>query len=75
MADERDAQKAYWQEHSTEPTVEAMMLDSKAADIDRLERPEVTITTPLAPIPPCSPPPPPLLTIHSPPHTRRSCDY
>lgn len=38
---ERDVQKAYWKEHSGEPTVEAMMLDSKAADIDKLERPEV----------------------------------
>lgn len=41
-AEEREAQKAYWLEHSTEATVEAMMLDSKAADIDKLERPEVT---------------------------------
>lgn len=39
--EEREAQKAYWKEHSTEATVEAMMLDSKAADIDKLERPEV----------------------------------
>ena len=39
---ERDVQKAYWLEHSGEATVEAMMLDSKAADIDKLERPEVT---------------------------------
>jgi phosphoethanolamine N-methyltransferase len=38
---ERDAQKSYWLEHSSEPTVEAMMLDSQAADIDKLERPEV----------------------------------
>lgn len=38
---ERNAQKAYWKEHSGEATVEAMMLDSKAADIDKLERPEV----------------------------------
>lgn len=38
---ERNAQKAYWEEHSVEATVEAMMLDSKASDIDRLERPEV----------------------------------
>lgn len=37
---EREAQKQYWLEHS-EPTVEAMMLDSKASEIDRLERPEV----------------------------------
>lgn len=38
---ERQAQKAYWKEHSENATVEAMMLDSKAADIDKLERPEV----------------------------------
>mmetsp|Transcript_33320 Transcript_33320/g.60218 ORF Transcript_33320/g.60218 Transcript_33320/m.60218 type:complete len:262 (-) Transcript_33320:993-1778(-) len=39
--DERDVQKAYWAEHSKSPTVEAMMLDSKASEIDRLERPEM----------------------------------
>jgi hypothetical protein len=38
---EREAQRAYWSEHSN-GTVEAMMLDSKAAEIDVLERPEVT---------------------------------
>lgn len=38
---EREAQRAYWKEHSSEATVESMMLDSKAKDIDRLERPEV----------------------------------
>jgi hypothetical protein len=38
---ERDVQKQYWLEHSTEPTVEAMMLDSNAAVIDQMERPEV----------------------------------
>jgi hypothetical protein len=38
---EREAQKQYWAEHSTEPTVEAMMLDSSASEIDRLDRPEV----------------------------------
>jgi hypothetical protein len=38
---ERDVQKQYWLEHSTEPTVEAMMLDSNAAIIDQMERPEV----------------------------------
>jgi len=40
-AAERDAQKTYWEQHSKVPTVEAMMLDSKAAEIDRMERPEV----------------------------------
>lgn len=38
---ERAAQKSYWLEHSSQPTVEAMMLDSKASEIDQLERPEV----------------------------------
>lgn len=38
---ERETQKAYWKEHSGEATVEAMMLDSHAAEIDKLERPEV----------------------------------
>lgn len=37
----RNTQKDYWKEHSKEATVEAMMLDSKAAEIDKLERPEV----------------------------------
>lgn len=37
---ERQMQMSYWKEHSGEATVEAMMLDSKAADIDKLERPE-----------------------------------
>lgn len=41
LAAEREVQKAYWTEHSSTPTVEAMMLDSKAAEIDQLERPEV----------------------------------
>lgn len=39
---ERAAQKSYWLEHSSQPTVEAMMLDSKASEIDQLERPEVS---------------------------------
>jgi phosphoethanolamine N-methyltransferase len=38
---ERAAQKNYWLEHSSQPTVEAMMLDSNASEIDQLERPEV----------------------------------
>jgi len=41
LTEERAAQKDYWLQHSAEPTVEAMMLDSKAAEIDQLERPEV----------------------------------
>lgn len=39
---ERQAQKTYWLQHSSQPTVEAMMLDSKASEIDQLERPEVS---------------------------------
>jgi hypothetical protein len=42
-AEEREAQKAYWKEHAAQATVESMMLDSKAKDIDRLERPEVRV--------------------------------
>ncbi|KAI5660278.1 hypothetical protein M9H77_29071 [Catharanthus roseus] len=38
---EREIQKSYWMEHSADLTVEAMMLDSKAADLDKEERPEV----------------------------------
>jgi hypothetical protein len=41
--EERQVQKSYWIEHSLQPTVEAMMLDSKAAEIDQLERPEVCV--------------------------------
>ncbi|KAE8667762.1 Phosphoethanolamine N-methyltransferase [Hibiscus syriacus] len=41
VGDERKVQKSYWIEHSVELTVEAMMLDSKAADLDKEERPEV----------------------------------
>lgn len=39
--DERDIQKSYWVQHSADLSVEAMMLDSKAADLDKEERPEV----------------------------------
>ncbi|TKY61072.1 Phosphoethanolamine N-methyltransferase [Spatholobus suberectus] len=38
---ERDIQKSYWVQHSADLSVEAMMLDSKAADLDKEERPEV----------------------------------
>ncbi|KAM0944378.1 putative phosphoethanolamine N-methyltransferase [Dioscorea sansibarensis] len=38
---EREVQKSYWIEHSQDLTVEAMMLDSRAADLDKEERPEV----------------------------------
>ncbi|KAK9067568.1 hypothetical protein SSX86_011679 [Deinandra increscens subsp. villosa] len=39
--EEREIQKNYWVEHSVDLTVEAMMLDSMAADLDKEERPEV----------------------------------
>ncbi|KAL9330354.1 hypothetical protein ACSQ67_005357 [Phaseolus vulgaris] len=38
---ERDMQKLYWVQHSADLSVEAMMLDSKAAHLDKEERPEV----------------------------------
>ena len=41
---EREVQKSYWIEHSQDLTVEAMMLDSRAADLDKEERPEVRET-------------------------------
>lgn len=41
VGQERDVQKNYWMEHSADLTVEAMMLDSKASDLDKEERPEV----------------------------------
>ncbi|KAJ1394241.1 S-adenosyl-L-methionine-dependent methyltransferase [Sesbania bispinosa] len=39
--DERDVQKTYWIQHSVDLSIEAMMLDSKASDLDKEERPEV----------------------------------
>ncbi|KAK8924086.1 Phosphoethanolamine N-methyltransferase 1 [Platanthera zijinensis] len=39
--EERREQKNYWMEHSKDLTVEAMMLDSQASDLDKEERPEV----------------------------------
>ncbi|RWR77402.1 phosphoethanolamine N-methyltransferase 1-like protein [Cinnamomum micranthum f. kanehirae] len=39
--EERAIQKNYWIEHSADLTVEAMMLDSRASDLDREERPEI----------------------------------
>ncbi|RCV16706.1 hypothetical protein SETIT_3G159500v2 [Setaria italica] len=38
---ERKVQKSYWEEHSKSLTVESMMLDSRAADLDKEERPEI----------------------------------
>lgn len=40
---ERAAQKSYWADHSATASVEAMMLDSQAAVIDKEERPEVCV--------------------------------
>lgn len=55
--EERKAQKSYWEEHSKDLTVEAMMLDSRAADLDKEERPEVTesIHEPIHACPPDQP--------------------
>ncbi|KAL8201946.1 hypothetical protein R6Q57_011093 [Mikania cordata] len=39
--EEREIQKNYWVEHSVDLTLEAMMLDSMASDLDKEERPEV----------------------------------
>lgn len=41
IVEEREIQKNYWIEHSADLTLEAMMLDSKASDLDKEERPEV----------------------------------
>jgi len=42
LGKEREVQRHYWLEHTPDkPTVETMMLDSKAGEIDKLERPEV----------------------------------
>lgn len=40
---EREVQKNYWIQHSADLTVEAMMLDSQASDLDKEERPEVML--------------------------------
>eukprot|EP00245_Coleochaete_scutata_P005613 TRINITY_DN19275_c0_g1_i1.p1 TRINITY_DN19275_c0_g1~~TRINITY_DN19275_c0_g1_i1.p1 ORF type:complete len:522 (+),score=122.12 TRINITY_DN19275_c0_g1_i1:84-1568(+) len=45
---ERDAQVAFWKEHSAVLTVEAMMLDSQASSLDEEERPEILGMLPLA---------------------------
>ncbi|KAL5142866.1 Phosphoethanolamine N-methyltransferase [Glycine soja] len=41
VQDERCVQKSYWIEHTTDLSVESMMLDSNASDLDKEERPEV----------------------------------
>ncbi|XP_016493417.2 phosphoethanolamine N-methyltransferase 1 [Nicotiana tabacum] len=38
---EREIQKSYWMEQAAELTLEAMMLDSEASDLDKEDRPEV----------------------------------
>ncbi|KAI4976553.1 hypothetical protein ZWY2020_050160 [Hordeum vulgare] len=40
LEEEREAQKRYWEEHSRDLTFEATMLDSRAADLDKEERPK-----------------------------------
>ena len=42
-AEERKAQRSYWEEHSRDLTLEGMMLDSRAAELDKEERPEVML--------------------------------
>ncbi|KAE8792383.1 Phosphoethanolamine N-methyltransferase 1 [Hordeum vulgare] len=41
LEEEREAQKRYWEGHSRDLTFEAMMLDSRAADLDKEERPKI----------------------------------
>lgn len=48
VGEERKIQKSYWIEHSVDLTVEAMMLDSKASELDKEERPEVIISLSLS---------------------------
>ncbi|GAU16290.1 hypothetical protein TSUD_299220 [Trifolium subterraneum] len=39
--DERQVQRSYWKEHCADLSVESMMLDSNASNLDKEERPEV----------------------------------
>lgn len=41
LEQEREIQKSYWMEQAAELTLEAMMLDSEASDLDKEDRPEV----------------------------------
>lgn len=41
MKDERSTQTTYWTQHASSTTIETMMLDSKAKELDQCERPEV----------------------------------
>jgi phosphoethanolamine N-methyltransferase len=43
---ERTLQSNYWKEHSVDPSVEAMMLDSQASKLDLEERPEILALLP-----------------------------
>nr|POE74973.1 phosphoethanolamine n-methyltransferase 1 [Quercus suber] len=49
QGEEREVQKNYWIQHSADLTVEAMMLDSKASDLDKEERPEIKVLSLLPP--------------------------
>ena len=40
-AEERESMRDFWREHSQTASVQEMMLDSKATEIDAQERPEV----------------------------------
>lgn len=43
VENEREIQKSYWIEKTSELNLEAMMLDSEASDLDKQGRPEVYI--------------------------------
>lgn len=43
VVDERHIQRTYWTKHSADLSVECMMLDSNASDLDKEEIPEVRI--------------------------------
>lgn len=38
---ERESQQRFWKQHSVKPSLESMMLDSRAKQIDEQDRPEV----------------------------------
>ena len=42
----RDAMKAFWEEHCTEATLQDVMLDSKADELDEQEKPEIAAMLP-----------------------------
>jgi SAM-dependent methyltransferase len=41
MVEEREIQKKYWMDNISDLSVNAMMLDSKASELDKEERPEI----------------------------------